>query len=66
MKKGYKRPTMAVVPVRMHNPLLAVSNESNFKSTISGYETSDGDDNGFSQISGYETSDGDDDGFSQE
>ena len=49
MKKGYKRPTMAVVPVRMHNPLLAASNESNFKSTISGYETSDGDDDGFSQ-----------------
>ena len=49
MKKVYKKPTMAVVPVRMHNLLLAVSNESNFKSTISGYERSDDDDDGFSQ-----------------
>lgn len=49
MKKDYKKPTMAVVQVRMHNLLLAASNEANFKSTISGYETSDGDDDGFSQ-----------------
>ena len=49
MKKDYKKPTMAVVPVRMHNPLLAVSNDPSIKSTISGYERSDDDDDGFSQ-----------------
>ena len=50
MKKDYKKPTMAVVQVEMHNPMLAASNEANFNSTISGYETSSGgDDDGFSQ-----------------
>ena len=50
MKRDYQKPTVKVVPLDVDRPLLAGSNESGFKATMSGYQSSDNDDNdGFSQ-----------------
>ena len=53
MRKKYTKPTIKAVPMNMGNPLLTGSNEKGINATISGYQTSDDDDDsdGFSQKS---------------
>ena len=53
MRKKYTKPTIESVPMNMGNPLLAGSNEEVINAIISGYQSSDYDDDsdGFSQKS---------------
>ena len=53
MRKKYTKPTIEEVPMNMGNPLLTGSNEKGINATISGYQSSDDDDDsdGFSQKS---------------
>ena len=53
MKRCYTKPTIEAVPLTMERPLLAGSVEEGVNATISGYQTSDDDDDsdGFSQKS---------------
>ena len=55
MKRHYTRPMIEAVPLNMNRPLLAESNEKGIKATISGYLSSD-----------VEDEDDDSDGFSQD
>ena len=56
MKRYYTKPMIEVVPLNMDRPLLAESNEDGIKASISGYQSSDEDDDdsdGFSQDSSW-------------
>ena len=49
MKKNYRKPTLKAMPLNLGSPLLTVSDNSGFKATISGYQQSDDESDGFSQ-----------------
>ena len=53
MKRYYTKPMIEAEPLNMDRPLLAGSNDKGINATISGYQTSDDDDDsdGFSQKS---------------
>ena len=60
MRKKYTKPMIEAVPLNMDRPLLAGSNEKGIKATISGYQSSDND----NDYGGNDNDDGD--GFSQD
>ena len=60
MKRYYTKPMIEVVPLKMDRPLLAGSNEDGINATISGYQSSDND----NDYGGNDNDDGD--GFSQD
>lgn len=51
MKRYYTKPTIETVPLNMDRPLLAGSVEEGIDATISGYQSSEDDNDGFSQES---------------
>jgi hypothetical protein len=51
MKRYYTKPTIEAVPLTMERPLLAGSVEEGVNATISGYQSSEDDSDGFSQES---------------
>ncbi len=51
MKRYYTKPTVEAVPLTMDRPLLAGSVEEGVNATISGYQSSEDDSDGFSQES---------------
>jgi hypothetical protein len=49
MKKYYRKPTLKAMPLNLGSPLLTASNDGGFKATMSGYQQSDDESDGFSQ-----------------